>query len=184
MTEYVQHTEFHKTDEQKEMRKYLSNKEYRNDIMITLNTYSKMSYDQLNKLIQELSNRVNYKLNRYYRKQPTRRITLHCFNEFKDYQVKTLFDKPKYGDEYQKVHIPPNTHSHIIPKIPKEFNTKKVFKLLNRFWSELDPHQQKTYQFHRTIKRNRDGRWSNVCYATKDYRGNTYDDTNKYFVPR
>jgi len=187
MTKYIQDYDYHKTQEQKQMREYLMSNEYRNDIMITASTYSKMSTDQLNKLLQELSNRVNYQLNRYFRKQPDRRIILHCFNEYRDHQVKVLYDKPKYGDEYQKQHIPPNAHSHIIPMIPKEFNTRTVFNLLRKCWSKLDTNRQKVFKLHisrRNKSQPKEDKRHRVYYATKEYLGNGNQEDNKYFIPK
>ena len=142
---------------------------FRNDLMITANTYSNMSYDKLNELLRQLSNRVNYKMNRYYRKQPNRRIKMNCFNEYKGKQELML-----YG---QKRVIQPNTHSHIIAEIPNEFDTKKVIRLLKQIWRE---NNNRKFQLHTSLKKTQEGKWRNVCYATKGYINQK--DTNKYYV--
>jgi hypothetical protein len=168
---------FHKSREQKNQREYLKNDQFRNDIMITANTYSTMTYDKLNVLLRHLSNKTNYKLNRYYRKQPHRRVKFHCFNEFKDRHTKRLYGRLQV--------IPPNTHSHIIAEVPKEFDMKKVIRLLKKYWHEYD---QDKYDLHTELKRSTSGRWHNICYATKQYigkattRSSGKDDTVKHFI--
>ena len=159
---------FHKSSKQKEIREWLMHDRFRNDLMITANTYSNMSYDKLNELLRQLSNRVNYKMNRYYRKQPNRRIKFICFNEFKDKQEKMLYGK--------KMMIPANKHSHIIPEIPKEFDTKKVIRLLKTNWRDFN---NRKFDLHTTIKKTTDGRWRNVCYASKGFKKSTH---NNYYV--
>lgn len=165
MTEYA----FHKTDEQKQMREWLMTDKFRNDLMITASTYSNMSNDKLNELLRQLSNRVNYKMNRYYRKQPNRRIKMNCFNEYKGKQELML-----YG---QRRVIQPNTHSHIIAEIPSEFDTKKVIRLMKQIWRE---NNNRKFQLHTSIKKDKSGKWKNVCYATKGFK--SQKDTNKYYV--
>ena len=162
---------FHKSSEQKDMREWLRTKQFRNDMMITANTYSTITYDKMNELLRHLSNKINYKLNRYYRKQPHRRVKFYCFNEYKDQQMKRLYGNLQV--------IPPNTHSHIIAEVPSEFDTKKVIKLLKKYWHEYD---QDKYDLHTSIKRSVSGKWHNVCYATKEYRGKSTDDTSKFYV--
>lgn len=183
-TKYVQDCDKHKTKEQKQKRENLMSDEFRHEYMISANTYSKMSFTQLNKLLQELSNRVNYQLNRYFRKQPDRRIVLHCFNQFVDHRVEILYDQPKRGGEYQKRHYSPNTHSHMISSIPKEFNTKRVFNLLRKCWGDLDTNRQKTFQLHVSKIVPKEDKRNKVVYATREYLGTDNEPTDKYFIPK
>ena len=79
------------------------------NILIVANTYLNISFDKLTKKLSLLNSLVNQKLFRYFRKYPDRRIAFFCNHE----------------------RVENNTHSHIILKVPPEYDVLNVLILMS-----------------------------------------------------
>ena len=85
-------------------------------ILIVANTYLNISFDKLTKKLSLLNSLVNQKLFRYFRKYPDKRVAFYCCNE----------------------RVENNTHSHIILKVPPEYDVLNVLLLMNKYWKKLE----------------------------------------------
>jgi len=94
---------------------YLEDKSIRTDIQIVANTYMNISYDRLTKMLSLINAQLNKKLFRYYQKYPDKRIGFHCCHE----------------------RVEDNTHSHILLRIPPEYDCKDIVIKLGRLWNQL-----------------------------------------------
>jgi hypothetical protein len=86
------------------------------NIQIVANTYLNISFEKLTKKLSLLNSLVNQKLFRYFRKYPDRRIAFFCNHE----------------------KVENNTHSHILLKIPPEYDVLNVLILMSSYWKKLD----------------------------------------------
>ena len=86
------------------------------NIQIVANTYLNISFEKLTKKLSLLNSLVNQKLFRYFRKYPDRRIAFFCNHE----------------------KVENNTHSHILLKVPPEYDVLNVLILMSSYWKKLD----------------------------------------------
>ena len=86
------------------------------NVQIVANTYLNISFDKLSKKLSLLNSLVNQKLFRYFRKYPDKRVAFFCNHE----------------------RVENNTHSHIIIKVPPEYNVLNVILLMEEYWKKLD----------------------------------------------
>ena len=85
-------------------------------IQVVANTYLNISFDKLTKKLSLLNSLVNQKLFRYFRKYPDKRVAFFCNHE----------------------RVENNTHSHIIIKVPPEYDVINVVLLMEEYWKKLD----------------------------------------------
>ena len=86
------------------------------NVQIVANTYLNISFDKLSKKLSLLNSLVNQKLFRYFRKYPDKRVAFFCNHE----------------------RVENNTHSHIIIKVPPEYDVINVVLLMEEYWKKLD----------------------------------------------
>ena len=82
------------------------------DLVVVANTYQNISNEELIKKLDLLNAIVNKKLFRYFKKYPDKRVMFICSIE----RVKN------------------NTHSHIILRIPKEYDRYYVLRLIEKIF--------------------------------------------------
>ena len=85
------------------------------DLVVVANTYQNISNEELIKKLELLNAFVNKKLFRYFQKYPEKRVMFICSIE----------------------RVRNNTHSHIILRIPKEYDRKYVLKLMSEYFKKL-----------------------------------------------
>ena len=81
------------------------------NVQIVANTYLNISFDKLSKKLSLLNSLVNQKLFRYFRKYPDKRVAFFCNHE----------------------RVENNTHSHIIIKVPPEYDVINVVLLMEEY---------------------------------------------------
>jgi len=85
------------------------------DLVVVANTYQNISNEELIKKLNLLNSFVNKKLFRYFQKYPEKRVMFICSIE----------------------RVRNNTHSHIILRIPKEYDRNYVLKLMSDYFRKL-----------------------------------------------
>ena len=123
---------------QKLVRELLEDKKIDTDLVVVANTYQNISNDELIKKLNLLNAFVNRKLSRYFQKYPEKRVMFICNIE----------------------RVRNNTHSHILLKIPKEYDRNYVLKLMSDFFKKLG---DRFILFNEKAK----NKVANVIYSTK-----------------
>ena len=123
---------------QKLVRELLEDKKIDTDLVVVANTYQNISNDELIKKLNLLNAFVNRKLFRYFQKYPEKRVMFICNIE----------------------RVRNNTHSHILLKIPKEYDRNYVLKLMSDFFKKLG---DRFILFNEKAK----NKVANVIYSTK-----------------
>ena len=123
---------------QKLVRELLEDKNIDTDLVVVANTYQNISNDELIKKLNLLNAFVNRKLFRYFQKYPEKRVMFICNIE----------------------RVRNNTHSHILLKIPKEYDRNYVLKLMSDFFKKLG---DRFILFNEKAK----NEVANVIYSTK-----------------
>ena len=85
------------------------------DLVVVANTYQNISNEELIKKLELLNAFVNKKLFRYFQKYPEKRVMFICNIE----------------------RVRNNTHSHILLRIPKEYDRNYVLKLMSDYFRKL-----------------------------------------------
>ena len=85
------------------------------DLVVVANTYQNISNEELIKKLELLNAFVNKKLFRYFQKRPEKRVMFICSIE----------------------RVRNNTHSHILLRIPKEYDRNYVLKLMSYYFRKL-----------------------------------------------
>ena len=93
------------------------------NIQLVASTYKNISNRSLDKLLHRLSERINYKYFRYYKKYPDKKIGMHCYNE----------------------RVLNNVHTNIILQMPPEYDVINVVLDMQKIWRSLD--DRKNIQF-------------------------------------
>jgi hypothetical protein len=101
-----------KQDLIRELSKY---KRLDKDLVVVANTYQNISNEELIKKLELLNAFVNKKLFRYFQKYPDKRVMFICSIE----------------------RVRNNTHSHILLRIPKEYDRNYVLKLMSKSFKRL-----------------------------------------------
>ena len=96
------------------------------NVQIVANTYLNISFDKLSKKLSLLNSLVNQKLFRYFRKYPDKRVAFFCNHE----------------------RVENNTHSHIIIKVPPEYNVLNVIFLMQEYWKKLDDRTNTKFELY------------------------------------
>jgi hypothetical protein len=100
---------------QKLIKVILDDKLLDKDLCIVANTYQNISNEELIKKLELLNAFVNKKLFKYFKKYPEKRVMFICSIE----------------------RVTNNTHSHIILRIPKEYDRNYVLKLMSDYFRKL-----------------------------------------------
>ena len=94
------------------IREILKDKTLDKDLVVVANTYQNISNEELIKKLELLNAFVNKKLFRYFQKYPEKRVMFICSIE----------------------RVRNNTHSHILLRIPKEYDRNYVLKLMSDYF--------------------------------------------------
>ena len=97
------------------IRELSKDKRLDKDLVVVANTYQNISNEELIKKLELLNAFVNKKLFRYFQKYPEKRVMFICNIE----------------------RARNNTHSHIILRIPKEYDRNYVLKLMSKSFKKL-----------------------------------------------
>ena len=120
------------------IREILKDKTLDKDLVVVANTYQNISNEKLIKKLELLNAFVSKKLFRYFQKYPEKRVMFICNIE----------------------RVRNNTHSHILLKIPKEYDRNYVLKLMSDFFKKLG---DRFILFNEKAK----NKVANVIYSTK-----------------
>ena len=97
------------------IKEILKDKTLDKDLVVVANTYQNISNEELIKKLELLNAFVNKKLFRYFLKYPDKRVMFICNIE----------------------RVRNNTHSHILLRIPKEYDRNYVLKLMSDYFRKL-----------------------------------------------
>ena len=97
------------------IKEILKDKTLDKDLVVVANTYQNISNEELIKKLELLNAFVNKKLFKYFQKYPDKRVMFIC--------------------SIEKVRN--NTHSHIILRIPKEYDRNYVLELMSKSFKRL-----------------------------------------------
>ena len=97
------------------IREIIKDKRLDKDLVVVANTYQNISNEELIKKLNLLNSFVNKKLFRYFQKYPEKRVMFICSIEW----------------------VRNNTHSHILLRIPKEYDRNYVLKLMSDYFRKL-----------------------------------------------
>ena len=97
------------------IREIIKDKRLDKDLVVVANTYQNISNEELIKKLELLNAFINKKLIRYFQKYPEKRVMFICSIE----------------------RVRNNTHSHIILRIPKEYDRNYVLKLMSDYFRKL-----------------------------------------------
>jgi len=120
------------------------------NIQIVANTYLNISFDKLTEKLSLLNSLVNRKLFRYFKKYPDKRIAFYCNHE----------------------KVENNTHSHLILKVPPEYDVLNVLLLMNEYWKKLDDKVQSKFKLYYDLNVNDEVR--STRYSTKKYNEDNF----------
>ena len=120
------------------------------DKVLVFNTYKNISKKQLISILFKVSNIVNKKMFRYFKKYPDKRIIFYTF--------------PQYANN--------NTHAHVIAKIPEEYDRTEVLNLIEKTWKKFDDRQQIRFKLYNEDARTVTG---NVIYSSRQFRNKNPD---------
>ncbi len=123
-------------------KEILKDNSFDTDLVIVANTYQNISNETLIKKLTLLNAILNRKLFRHFQKYPEKRVMFICAIE----RVKN------------------NTHSHILLKIPKEYDRDRVLKLMSDNFRKLDDRFNKKFILFNEKANNVVG---NVIYSLK-----------------
>jgi hypothetical protein len=119
-------------------------------IQVVANTYLNISFDKLTKKLSLLNSLVNSKLFRYFKKYPDKRIAFYCNHE----------------------RVENNTHSHIILKVPPEYDVLNILLLMNKYWKKLDDRTHTKFQLYYDLNVNDE--YKSTDYSTKKYNDDSF----------
>ena len=97
------------------------------NIQMVASTYKNISFNSLSKLLFRLSDRINYKYFRYYKKHPEKKIGMYCYHE----------------------RVLNNAHSNILVKIPPEYDVLNVILDMEKLWKKLDDRKYPKFELYR-----------------------------------
>ena len=96
------------------------------NIQLVANTYKNISFNTLTNLLHRLSERVNYKYFRYYKKHPNKKIGMFCYHE----------------------RVLNNAHSNILIKVPPEYDVINVVLDMQKIWRKLDDRKNAKFKLY------------------------------------
>jgi len=120
------------------------------NIQIVANTYMNMPFDKLSKKLNLMKSIVNQELFRYFRKYPDKQIALFCNHE----------------------KVENNTHSHIILKVPPEYDVINVIKDLSVCWKKLDDRNPSKFELYYDLNVNDE--YKSTEYAIKNFNDDNF----------
>lgn len=101
-------------------------KDIKTNIQLIANTYKNISNNSLIKLLHRLSDRINYKYFRYYKKYPEKKIGMYCYLE----------------------RVPNNAHSNILIRVPPSYNLINVVLDMKHIWKKLDDRKEPKFELY------------------------------------
>ena len=93
---------------------FIDDTRIKTNIQLVASTYKNISFNSLTKLLHRLSERINYKYFRYYKKYAEKKIGMHCYNE----------------------RVLNNAHSNILLQVPPEYNVINVVLDMKKIWKK------------------------------------------------
>ena len=105
---------------------FISDTRMKTNVQMVASTYMNISFKSLTKLLHRLSERINNKYFRYYKKYAEKKIGMHCYNE----------------------RVLNNTHSNIILQLPPEYNVINVVLDMEKIWKKLDTRKKVRFRLY------------------------------------
>ena len=105
---------------------FIDDTRIKTNIQLVASTYKNISFNSLTKLLHRLSERINYKYFRYYKKYPEKKIGMHCYNE----------------------RVLNNAHTNILLQMPPEYNVINVILDMEKIWKKLDTRKYPKFKLY------------------------------------
>ena len=105
---------------------FIDDTRIKTNIQLVANTYKNISFNSLTKLLHRLSERINYKYFRYYKKYTEKKIGMHCYNE----------------------RVLNNAHSNILLQVPPEYNVINVVLDMKKIWKKFDTRKEPKFKLY------------------------------------
>ena len=105
---------------------FIDDTRIKTNIQLVASTYKNISFNSLNKLLHRLSERINYKYFRYYKKYPEKKIGMHCYNE----------------------RVLNNAHTNILLQMPPEYNVINVVLDMKKIWKKFDTRKEPKFKLY------------------------------------
>ena len=105
---------------------FIDDTRIKTNIQLVASTYKNISFNSLTKLLHRLSERINYKYFRYYKKYPEKKIGMHCYNE----------------------RVLNNAHSNILLQVPPEYNVINVILDMKKIWKKFDTRKEPKFKLY------------------------------------
>ena len=105
---------------------FIDDTRIKTNIQLVASTYKNISFNSLTKLLHRLSERINYKYFRYYKKYTEKKIGMHCYNE----------------------RVLNNAHSNILLQVPPEYNVINVVLDMEKIWKKLDTRKYPKFKLY------------------------------------
>ena len=105
---------------------FIDDTRIKTNIQLVASTYKNISFNSLTKLLHRLSERINYKYFRYYKKYPEKKIGMHCYNE----------------------RVLNNAHTNILLQMPPEYNVINVVLDMKKIWKKLDTRKYPKFKLY------------------------------------
>jgi hypothetical protein len=105
---------------------FIDDTRIKTNIQLVASTYKNISFNSLTKLLHRLSERINYKYFRYYKKYPEKKIGMHCYNE----------------------RVLNNAHTNILLQMPPEYNVINVVLDMEKIWKKLDTRKYPKFKLY------------------------------------
>ena len=106
---------------------FIDDTRIKTNIQLVASTYKNISFNSLTKLLHRLSERINYKYFRYYKKYPEKKIGMHCYNE----------------------RVLNNAHSNILLQVPPEYNVINVVLDMKKIWKKFDTRKEPKFKLYK-----------------------------------
>ncbi len=105
---------------------FIDDTRIKTNIQLVASTYKNISFNSLTKLLHRLSERINYKYFRYYKKYPEKKIGMHCYNE----------------------RVLNNAHTNILLQMPPEYNVINVVLDMKKIWKKFDTRKEPKFKLY------------------------------------
>ena len=105
---------------------FIDDTRIKTNIQLVASTYKNISFNSLTKLLHRLSDRINYKYFRYYKKYPEKKIGMHCYNE----------------------RVLNNAHTNILLQMPPEYNVINVVLDMKKIWKKFDTRKEPKFKLY------------------------------------
>ena len=126
---------------------FIDDTRIKTNIQLVASTYKNISFNSLTKLLHRLSERINYKYFRYYKKYPEKKIGMHCYNE----------------------RVLNNAHTNILLQMPPEYNVINVVLDMKKIWKKFDTRKEPKFKLYQDFDVRDEFKCTNYARKEKYY---------------